>query len=73
MKNIRILIASAILMNFIHCKAQTYPLNTRMKDMVLQSQGERNFNFVQLFSHMKIEKIKFIGVNGYNSTNWEGK
>lgn len=46
---------------------------SQIKDMVLQSQGEWNSNFVQFFSNMKIEKIKFIGVNGYNSTDWEGK
>ncbi|MEG1590018.1 DUF6705 family protein [Chryseobacterium sp.] len=28
MKNIRIIVISVILMNFIHCKAQVYPLNT---------------------------------------------
>ena len=28
MRSIRIIIVSAILMSFIHCKAQTYPLNT---------------------------------------------
>jgi hypothetical protein len=33
MKNIRIIVISVILMNFIHCKAQVYPLNTRMKDI----------------------------------------
>jgi hypothetical protein len=33
MKNIRIIAISVILMNFIHCRAQTYPLNTRMKDI----------------------------------------
>jgi len=33
MKNIRIIAISVILMNFIHCRAQTYPLNARMKDI----------------------------------------
>ncbi|WP_139422067.1 DUF6705 family protein [Chryseobacterium mulctrae] len=28
MKNIRIIAISVVLMNFIHCRAQTYPLNT---------------------------------------------
>lgn len=46
---------------------------SQIKDMVLQNQGQWNNTFMQFFSNMKIEKIKFIGVNGYNSTDWEGK
>lgn len=45
----------------------------QIKSMVLQHHGEWNNTFVQFFSNMKIEKIDFIGVNGYNSTDWSGK
>lgn len=34
MKNIKIIIVSVILMNFIHCRAQTYPLNTWTENIV---------------------------------------
>ncbi|MCY0969535.1 hypothetical protein [Chryseobacterium wangxinyae] len=39
----------------------------QIKTMVLQNQGLWNVTFVQFFSNMKIEKIEFIGINGYNS------
>jgi len=45
----------------------------QIKNMVLQNQGQWNNTFVQFFSNMKIEKIQFIGVNGYDSTDWKGK
>ncbi len=45
----------------------------QIKSMVLQYHGEWNDTFVQFFSNMKIEKIKFIGLNGYNSNNWSAK
>lgn len=41
--------------------------------MVLQNHGLWNSTFVQFFSNIKIEKIKFVGVNGYDSTDWTGK
>jgi len=46
---------------------------SQIKDMVLQNYGVWNSNFAQFFSNMKIEKIKFIGVNGYDSNDWTGK
>jgi len=46
---------------------------SQVKNLVLQNQGQWNNTFVQFFSNMKIEKIMFVGVNGYNSTNWTGK
>lgn len=46
---------------------------SQIKNMVLQSQGEWDSNFAQFFSNMKIEKIKFIGLNGYDSNNWSEK
>lgn len=39
----------------------------QIKSMVEQSNSKWNSNFVQFFANMKIEKIEFIGVNGYNS------
>ena len=36
-------------------------------NMVLQYQGKWNLQFEQFFKNMKIEKIKFIGINGYNN------
>jgi hypothetical protein len=39
----------------------------QVKSMVQQYHGEWNNAFVQFFSNMKIEKIKFIGLNGYNN------
>ena len=35
--------------------------------MVLQYQGKWNLQFEQFFANMKIEKIKFIGINGYDN------
>ncbi len=45
----------------------------QIKTMVLQNQGQWNTTFVQFFSNMKIEKIKFVGINGYDSANWTEK
>ncbi|WP_344827684.1 hypothetical protein [Chryseobacterium ginsenosidimutans] len=45
----------------------------QIKNMILQNHGEWDNTFVQFFSNMKIEKIKFIGINGYNSTDWSEK
>ncbi|MCY0969533.1 hypothetical protein [Chryseobacterium wangxinyae] len=41
--------------------------------MARQTQGQWNSSFVQFFSNMKIEKIKFVGINGYNSADWTEK
>ncbi|WP_332452438.1 hypothetical protein [Chryseobacterium aquaticum] len=40
---------------------------SQIKIMVEQSNSHWNLNFVQFFANMKIEKIEFIGINGYNS------
>lgn len=40
---------------------------SQIKIMVEQSNSHWNLNFVQFFANMKIEKIEFIGMNGYNS------
>ncbi|MET3535691.1 hypothetical protein [Chryseobacterium limigenitum] len=45
----------------------------QIKTMILQNHGEWNSTFAQFFANMKIEKILFVGVNGYNSTDWKGK
>ncbi|MDH6252194.1 hypothetical protein M2347_001921 [Chryseobacterium sp. H1D6B] len=46
---------------------------SQITNMVSQNHGEWNSTFIQFFSNMKIEKIDFIGVNGYNSSDWSGK
>ncbi|MGO4707584.1 hypothetical protein AB4Y90_00425 [Chryseobacterium sp. 2TAF14] len=46
---------------------------SQIKSMVMQNYGVWNNTFVQFFSNMKIEKIKFVGVNGYDSSDWSGK
>ncbi|WEK68134.1 MAG: hypothetical protein P0Y62_09630 [Candidatus Chryseobacterium colombiense] len=45
----------------------------QIENMVKQTYGVWNNDFVIYFSNMKIEKIKFVGVNGYNSNDWSGK
>lgn len=45
----------------------------QIKQMVLQNNGKWDNSFVQFFSNRKIEKIKFVGINGYNSNNWAAK
>jgi hypothetical protein len=40
-----------------------------IKDMVAQSRGQWTYNMIQFFANMKIEKIKFYGINGYNSSD----
>ncbi|SDJ39528.1 hypothetical protein [Chryseobacterium jejuense] len=45
----------------------------QIKSMVQQYHGEWNNTFVEFFSNMKIEKIKFVGVKGYNNSDWSGK
>ncbi|MDH6252195.1 hypothetical protein M2347_001922 [Chryseobacterium sp. H1D6B] len=46
---------------------------SQIKNMMYQNHGEWNSSFVQFFSNMKIEKIEFGGLNGYNSNDWSGK
>ncbi|SDQ32067.1 hypothetical protein SAMN05421664_1128 [Chryseobacterium soldanellicola] len=46
---------------------------SQIKDMVLQYHGQWNTTFAQFFSNMKIEKIKFIGVRGYDSPDYSAK
>ncbi|MCQ9634519.1 hypothetical protein MP477_06075 [Chryseobacterium sp. WG23] len=45
----------------------------QIKNMVQKSNGVWTSIFTQFFANMKIEKIDFIGVNGYNSNDWSGK
>ncbi len=45
----------------------------QIKSLVLQYHGEWNDTFAQFFSNMKIEKIEFGGINGYNSSDWSAK
>ncbi|SDQ32086.1 hypothetical protein SAMN05421664_1129 [Chryseobacterium soldanellicola] len=40
---------------------------SQIKNMVEESGSKWNSTLAQFFANMKIEKIKFIGVNGYNS------
>ena len=40
---------------------------SQIMNMVKQADSKWNANFVQFFSNMKIEKIEFIGMHGYNS------
>lgn len=42
---------------------------SQIKSMVLQNEGQWDNTFVQFFANMKIEKIKFVGVNGYNNSD----
>lgn len=46
---------------------------SQIKSMVQQYHGEWNNTFAQFFSNMKIEKIEFGGLNGYNSYDWSAK
>lgn len=41
----------------------------QIKSMVQQCYGEWNNTFVEFFSNMKVEKIEFVGLDGYNSYN----
>lgn len=45
----------------------------QIKSMILQSHGQWNNTFLQFFSNMKIESIKFIGVRGYDNPDYSGK
>lgn len=42
----------------------------QIRDLVNQNQGQWNSTFVQFFANMKIAKIEFIGVKGYNVEDW---
>ncbi|WP_332452439.1 hypothetical protein [Chryseobacterium aquaticum] len=46
---------------------------SQIKTMVEQSNTQWNLNFVQFFANMKIEKIKFVGVRGYDNDDYSGK
>lgn len=46
---------------------------SQIKSMILQNHGQWNNAFLQFFLNMKIEKIDFIGMNGYNSSTWVDK
>jgi hypothetical protein len=41
----------------------------QIKSMIEQSGSQWTYNMIQFFANMKIEKIKFIGLNGYNSSD----
>ncbi|SDM38139.1 hypothetical protein [Chryseobacterium taihuense] len=45
----------------------------QIKSMVEQSNSKWNNTFEQFFSNMKIEKIKFVGVRGYDNPDFSGK
>jgi len=45
----------------------------QIADMVKQNHSQWNNSFVQFLSDRKIEKIKFIGVRGYDSTDYSAK
>lgn len=45
----------------------------QIKGMILQYHGEWNNNFVQFFSNLKIESIRFLGINGHNSNDYSAK
>ncbi|WP_332452437.1 hypothetical protein [Chryseobacterium aquaticum] len=40
---------------------------SQIEQLTIQNQGKWNSNLAQFFSNMKIESIRFIGLNGYNS------
>jgi len=42
---------------------------SQIKNMVEQSNSQWTYNMIQFFGNMKIEKIEFIGLNGYNSSD----
>jgi hypothetical protein len=44
-----------------------------VKSMVLQYHGQWNTTFLQFFSNLKIENIKFVGVRGYDNNDFSGK
>lgn len=41
--------------------------------MIDQYHAQWNNNFVQFLSNKKIEEIQFLGINGYNSTDYSAK
>lgn len=41
----------------------------QIKSMVEQSNSQWTYDMIQFFANMKIEKIEFIGLNGYNSSD----
>jgi len=46
---------------------------SQIKNIILQYHGEWNNTFAQFFSNLKIESIRFLGINGYNSTDYSEK
>ncbi|MDC8098767.1 hypothetical protein [Chryseobacterium rhizosphaerae] len=46
---------------------------SQIKNMVQEYNGVWTNTFTQFFANMKIEKIEFGGINGYNSNDWSGK
>ncbi|MCQ9641200.1 hypothetical protein MP478_17610 [Chryseobacterium sp. WG14] len=45
----------------------------QIKNMVQEYNGVWTSTFTQFFANMKIEKIEFGGINGYNSNDWSAK
>lgn len=45
----------------------------QIKTMVEQSNSQWTYNMIQFFANMKIEKIKFVGVRGYDNDDYSGK
>jgi hypothetical protein len=46
---------------------------SQIKNMILQAHGQWDYNFIQFFANMKIEKILFVGVRGYDNPDYTGK
>ncbi|NML56540.1 hypothetical protein [Chryseobacterium cheonjiense] len=40
---------------------------SQIDQLSIQSQGRWNATIAQFFANMKIEKIEFVGINGYNN------
>ena len=45
----------------------TNEIPNQIYTMIQQNEGKWNSNYVTYFSNMVIEKIEFVGVNGYNN------
>jgi len=44
-------------------------ISSQIDQLIDQSQGRWNSTIAQFFANMKIESIRFIGLNGYNSSD----
>jgi hypothetical protein len=43
---------------------------SQVQDLMIESRGDWTYNVQQFFSNMKIEKIEFTGVKGYDSDDY---